>query len=300
MGGLHGELGGELTPSPALASRCSPCGCRRRSRNSARSARRASSPGAGASGCRTGATASAGGFRAAELRLTAADLTRPPLAHHRPPDSSPRRPPRPTMNGTCPAPCQAWRHAALRLALRRTPHCAPLLVAGLCPVRRGHGPDPAAVRHAADCWAGWSAAPRSRRSWRVRTARSVSAWSADALIAGEAKIPVTGAGRGGDPGPEEARAWRTHKADPRAFMLLRAYIPTALRVEVTDPAGPDALPVPVDEGARPLVSGPCCGACDGVTPASANRPASRTPLSAPGLLRILPHRQRIGRLLQWR
>ena len=38
--------------------------------------------------------------------------------------------------------------------------------------------------------------------------------------------------------PEEARAWRTYKADPRAFMLLRSYIPTALRVEVTDPEDP--------------------------------------------------------------
>ncbi|WP_143320718.1 DUF3093 family protein, partial [Cellulomonas iranensis] len=33
----------------------------------------------------------------------------------------------------------------------------------------------------------------------------------------------------------EARAWRGHKADTRAHMLLRSYIPTALRVEVTDP-----------------------------------------------------------------
>jgi hypothetical protein len=37
---------------------------------------------------------------------------------------------------------------------------------------------------------------------------------------------------------EEARAWRTYKADTRAFLLLRAYIPTALRVEVTDPDDP--------------------------------------------------------------
>jgi hypothetical protein len=37
---------------------------------------------------------------------------------------------------------------------------------------------------------------------------------------------------------EEARAWRTYKADTRAFLLLRGYIPTALRVEVTDPEDP--------------------------------------------------------------
>ncbi|MFJ9907560.1 DUF3093 domain-containing protein [Streptomyces sp. NPDC101152] len=58
------------------------------------------------------------------------------------------------------------------------------------------------------------------------------------LIAGEAKIPVTALGGAEVLEGEEARAWRTYKADTRAFMLLRAYIPTALRVEVTDPADP--------------------------------------------------------------
>ncbi|AVH56034.1 MULTISPECIES: DUF3093 domain-containing protein [Streptomyces] len=60
----------------------------------------------------------------------------------------------------------------------------------------------------------------------------------DSLIAGEAKIPVAALGDAEILDQEEARAWRTHKADPRAFMLLRAYIPTALRVQVTDPADP--------------------------------------------------------------
>ncbi|MFE5918950.1 DUF3093 domain-containing protein [Streptomyces sp. NPDC056468] len=60
----------------------------------------------------------------------------------------------------------------------------------------------------------------------------------DALIAGEAKVPVRALGEAHVLDPEEARAWRTHKADTRAFLLLRAYIPTALRVEVTDPDDP--------------------------------------------------------------
>ncbi|NUP24714.1 MAG: DUF3093 domain-containing protein [Streptomyces sp.] len=60
----------------------------------------------------------------------------------------------------------------------------------------------------------------------------------DQLIAGEAKIPVRALGEAHVMDQEEARAWRTHKADTRAFLLLRAYIPTALRVEVTDPADP--------------------------------------------------------------
>lgn len=60
----------------------------------------------------------------------------------------------------------------------------------------------------------------------------------DALIAGEAKIPVSALGTPEILNPEEARAWRTHKANPHAFMLLRAYIPTALRIPVTDPSDP--------------------------------------------------------------
>ncbi|MDC0772055.1 DUF3093 domain-containing protein [Streptomyces sp. HD] len=60
----------------------------------------------------------------------------------------------------------------------------------------------------------------------------------DQLIAGEAKIPVRALGEAHVMDQEEARAWRTHKADTRAFLLLRAYIPTALRVEVTDPEDP--------------------------------------------------------------
>ncbi|MEU2871414.1 DUF3093 domain-containing protein [Streptomyces olivoreticuli] len=59
-----------------------------------------------------------------------------------------------------------------------------------------------------------------------------------ALVAGDARIPVTALGTAEVLDAEEARAWRTHKADTRAFMLLRGYIPTALRIEVTDPADP--------------------------------------------------------------
>ncbi|HET9382731.1 MAG TPA: DUF3093 domain-containing protein [Streptomyces sp.] len=60
----------------------------------------------------------------------------------------------------------------------------------------------------------------------------------DALIAGEARVPVSALGEAEVLDAEEARAWRTYKADVRAFLLLRSYIPTALRVEVTDPEDP--------------------------------------------------------------
>jgi Protein of unknown function (DUF3093) len=58
------------------------------------------------------------------------------------------------------------------------------------------------------------------------------------LVAGEAKIPLSALGGAEVLDAEEARAWRTYKADTRAFLLLRSYIPTALRVEVTDPQDP--------------------------------------------------------------
>jgi hypothetical protein len=58
------------------------------------------------------------------------------------------------------------------------------------------------------------------------------------LVAGDARIPVTALGEAHPLDRAEALAWRTAKADPRAFMVLRSYVPTALRVEVTDPEDP--------------------------------------------------------------
>ncbi|MCB5906469.1 DUF3093 domain-containing protein [Streptomyces pinistramenti] len=60
----------------------------------------------------------------------------------------------------------------------------------------------------------------------------------DALIAGDAKIPLTVLGTAEVLDAEEAMAWRMHKADARAFMLLRSYIRTAVRVEIDDPSDP--------------------------------------------------------------
>ncbi|MFF7333689.1 DUF3093 domain-containing protein [Streptomyces sp. NPDC090306] len=60
----------------------------------------------------------------------------------------------------------------------------------------------------------------------------------DQLIAGEAKIPVTALGEAEVLDAAEAQAWRTWKADTRAFLLMRSYIPGALRVIVTDPDDP--------------------------------------------------------------
>ncbi|NLU73820.1 DUF3093 domain-containing protein [Streptomyces sp. HNM0575] len=58
------------------------------------------------------------------------------------------------------------------------------------------------------------------------------------LVAGDAKLPLSALGTAHVLDEEEAFAWRTHKADPRAHMLLRSYVRTAVRVEVTDPDDP--------------------------------------------------------------
>ncbi|MCM2387128.1 DUF3093 domain-containing protein [Streptomyces albipurpureus] len=61
---------------------------------------------------------------------------------------------------------------------------------------------------------------------------------AGSLVVGDARIPLSALGEPEVLDAEQARAWRSYKADPRAFMLLRSYVPTALRVEITDPADP--------------------------------------------------------------
>ncbi|MBY8878719.1 DUF3093 domain-containing protein [Streptomyces sp. PLK6-54] len=76
-----------------------------------------------------------------------------------------------------------------------------------------------------------SAAVSSYGSARIRVV-------AGSLVAGKARIPVEALGETRVLDPAEAVAWRSHKADPRAFMLMRSYVPTALKVEVTDPADP--------------------------------------------------------------
>ena len=58
------------------------------------------------------------------------------------------------------------------------------------------------------------------------------------LVAGDARIPVRALGEAFPLDRAEAVAWRTVKADPRAFMLLRSYVPTALLVKINDPQDP--------------------------------------------------------------
>jgi hypothetical protein len=58
------------------------------------------------------------------------------------------------------------------------------------------------------------------------------------LVAGDARVPLTALGEARALDAREAAAWRTHRADPRAHMLLRSYVPTAVRVDVSDPDDP--------------------------------------------------------------
>lgn len=76
-----------------------------------------------------------------------------------------------------------------------------------------------------------SAAVSAYGSARIRVVQG-------SLVAGQARIPVSALGRAEVLEPEQAVAWRSYRADPRAFMLLRAYVPTAVRIEVVDPADP--------------------------------------------------------------
>lgn len=76
---------------------------------------------------------------------------------------------------------------------------------------------------------GWGVFSYSRITIEVR---------GDVLTAGPASLPLASLGEARALDAEGARALRMHEADPRAFMLLRSYVRTAVRVEVLDPADP--------------------------------------------------------------
>jgi hypothetical protein len=57
------------------------------------------------------------------------------------------------------------------------------------------------------------------------------------LRAGAATLPLTAVGEVAALDAAQARAVRGPQADPAAFLLIRPYLPRAVYVEVTDPAG---------------------------------------------------------------
>ncbi|MEU8135027.1 DUF3093 domain-containing protein [Streptodolium elevatio] len=76
-------------------------------------------------------------------------------------------------------------------------------------------------------------------AWAVNAYGSVRVRVTDGFLeAGRARLPLAALGTASALDAEEARSLRMEGADPRAFMLLRSYVPTAVRVEVTDPDDP--------------------------------------------------------------
>ncbi|MCX5302739.1 DUF3093 domain-containing protein [Streptomyces sp. NBC_00160] len=82
---------------------------------------------------------------------------------------------------------------------------------------------------AGTCLAGLFVAAQGRTRIRV---------AAGLLVIDDARIPLTALGEVEVLQGEEARAWRTYKADMRAFTVMRSYIPTAVRIDNTDPDDP--------------------------------------------------------------
>ena len=62
--------------------------------------------------------------------------------------------------------------------------------------------------------------------------------SGESLKAGPATLPLSALGEARALSPERARALQLHEGDPRAYLLLRSYVKTAVRVEVVDPLDP--------------------------------------------------------------
>ena len=58
------------------------------------------------------------------------------------------------------------------------------------------------------------------------------------FFAGRARVPVNVIAQVQELSAEEARALRGPHADVRAYMLVRPYVPRAVRVDIDDPADP--------------------------------------------------------------
>lgn len=72
----------------------------------------------------------------------------------------------------------------------------------------------------------------------VSYSRALVAVEGDTFVAGRARLPVDAVGTVEVLDAEQARAARGPDADPRAYLMVRGYIDTAVRVTVEDPADP--------------------------------------------------------------
>ncbi|MFW6092248.1 MAG: DUF3093 domain-containing protein [Actinomycetota bacterium] len=72
----------------------------------------------------------------------------------------------------------------------------------------------------------------------VSYGRVLVAVEGDTFVAGRARLPVSFVGTVEVLDAERARAARGPDSDPRAYLLVRGYVDTAVRVTVDDPADP--------------------------------------------------------------
>jgi hypothetical protein len=75
-------------------------------------------------------------------------------------------------------------------------------------------------------------------AWALRSYTLTIELDPDGLVAGPARLPISAMGQVEVLDAAAARAVRGRDADPRAYLVLRGYVPTAVRVTVDDQADP--------------------------------------------------------------
>ncbi|MFD4322544.1 DUF3093 domain-containing protein [Streptomyces sp. NPDC058548] len=85
---------------------------------------------------------------------------------------------------------------------------------------------------------GWAVGTAVAGSWVNAQGSSRIRVVGGLLVADDARVPLAALGDVEVLEGEEARAWRTYKADLRAHMLMRSFVPGAVRIEVVDPDDP--------------------------------------------------------------
>lgn len=75
-------------------------------------------------------------------------------------------------------------------------------------------------------------------TWLVVYGRALVAVGPDGFTAGRATLPAWAIGEVSALDASAARAARGRDADPRAYLLIRGYVPCAVRVDVDDPDDP--------------------------------------------------------------
>lgn len=80
--------------------------------------------------------------------------------------------------------------------------------------------------------------PQALIVWVLVTAAATVSVDDDGLVAGRARLPLSAMARVAALDARAAGALRGRDADPRAYLLLRPWVPAAVRVDVDDPRDP--------------------------------------------------------------